>query len=152
MHQGRIVQVGHPEEIFDRPKTRFVAEFIGKTNILRGRLEGSRQVVLGDGLRLEVTSAENFKKGSEVFVCIRPHHISLAGSPSEAEEWSRKGYNLFSGTIQRRIYFGDAIDYVIELPNQLTLRVVASPSHRYDLGQRVSALARPDHCVLVGEQ
>ena len=61
MHQGRIVQLGTPEEIFDRPKTRFVAEFIGKTNILRGRLEEGRQVALGDGLRLQVNSAGNFK-------------------------------------------------------------------------------------------
>src|SRR5574341_619653 len=46
MHQGRIVQVGTPQEIFDRPKTRFVAEFIGKTNMLRGRLDENRQVDL----------------------------------------------------------------------------------------------------------
>src|SRR5574341_448176 len=46
MHQGRIVQLGTPEEIFDRPKTRFVAEFIGKTNMLKGRLDENRQVDL----------------------------------------------------------------------------------------------------------
>jgi iron(III) transport system ATP-binding protein len=46
MHQGRIVQVGGPEEIFDQPRTRFVAEFIGKTNILKGRLESGQQAVL----------------------------------------------------------------------------------------------------------
>ena len=152
MHQGRIVQLGTPEEIFDRPKTRFVAEFIGKTNILRGRLEDGRQVALGDGLRLQVNSAGNFKSGAEVFVCIRPHNVTLAPGASEAEEGRRKGFNLFSGIIQRRVYFGDAIDYVVEIPEQrLNLRVLAPPSHKFDTGRKIFALAHPDQCVIVGE-
>ena len=153
MHQGRIVQVGPPEEIFDRPKSRFVAEFIGKTNILRGRLEDSRHVALGDDLRFQVVSAENFRPGAEVFVCIRPHNVSLVASAAEAEEGRQKGYNLFSGIVQRRIYFGDAVDYIVELPDcQLNLRVVAPPSRRYNTGEKIFALAHPDHCVLVGEE
>ncbi|MGH7767008.1 MAG: ABC transporter ATP-binding protein [Candidatus Binatia bacterium] len=152
MNQGQIVQVGHPDEIFERPKSRFVAEFIGKTNILRGRLEDSRTVALGDGLRLQIASGDNFRAGSEVGVCIRPHSISLLANASEAEEARRNGNNLFSGVIQRRIYFGDAIDYTVELPGQhLNLRVVAPPSRRYEPGQKIFALAHPSHCVLVGD-
>ena len=151
MDGGEIIQVGTPPEIFDRPKTRFVAEFIGKTNILKGQLEDSKRVFVGDGLLVHVAAEESRKRGAEVFVCLRPHNISLVGSASEAQEWNKKGYNVFSGIIQRRIYFGDAIDYVVELPNQLTLRVVAPPSQRYDLGQTVFALAHPSHCVIVGE-
>jgi iron(III) transport system ATP-binding protein len=152
MNQGRIVQVGHPDEIFERPKSRFVAEFIGKTNILRGKLEDSRTVALGDGLRLQVASSDNFHAGTEVGVCIRPHSISLVANASEAEEARQRGNNLFSGVIQRRIYFGDAVDYTVELPAQrLNLRVVAPPSRRYEPGQKIFALAHPDHCVLIGE-
>jgi len=153
MHQGKIVQVGTPDEIFDRPRTRFVAEFIGKTNILKGKLEENRQVDLGSGLSLQVSSAENPSKGADAFVCIRPHNISLLGTELEAREPRQKGYNVFSGNVGRRIYFGDAIDYVIELPGgQLKLRVVTPPSQRYEPGQKVFALAHPDHCVLVGEE
>ena len=152
MNLGRIVQLGTPEEIFDRPKTRFVAEFIGKTNILQGRLEDGRHVALGDGLRLQVVSAGNFKSGAEVFVCIRPHNVTLVPGAAEAEEGRRKGFNLFSGIIQRRVYFGDAIDYVVEIPDQrLNLRVLAPPSDKYDVGQKAFALARPELCVVVGE-
>jgi ABC-type Fe3+/spermidine/putrescine transport system ATPase subunit len=152
MHLGKIMQVGNPEEIFERPKSRFVAEFIGKTNILSGRLEDSRTVALGDGLRLQIASSDNFRAGAEVGVCIRPHSIALEASASNAEESRQKGNNLFSGIIQRRIYFGEAIDYTVELPAQrLNLRVVAPPSRRYEPGQKIFALAHPSHCVLVGD-
>src|SRR5262249_3708459 len=118
MHQGRIVQLGAPEEIFDRPRTRFVAEFIGKTNILRGTVESGRSVSLGDGLKLQVIAADNLAAGKEVFVCIRPHNLSLTPSAAEADERRGRGMNVFSGVIKRRVYFGDANDYIVELPSQ----------------------------------
>jgi ABC-type Fe3+/spermidine/putrescine transport system ATPase subunit len=151
MHQGKIVQVGGPEEIYERPKTRFVAEFIGKTNILSGRLDDGQRVFLGEGFSIQVVNQQDFKRGAEVSVCIRPHNISLLGNASEAKEWSQKGYNLFSGIVRHRVYFGDAIDYRVELSaNHLSLRIVAPPSRRYEPEQKVFALAHPDHCVIVG--
>src|ERR1041384_7042722 len=153
MHQGRIVQLGAPEEIFDRPRTRFVAEFIGKTNILRGTLESGCSVSLGDGLKLQVLAADNLAPGKEVFVCLRPHSVRLTPSAEEAEAGRAKGMNLFDGVVQRRVYFGDANDYIVELPAQrLNLRVVAPPTQRYEAGQKVFALADPQQCVLVGEE
>jgi iron(III) transport system ATP-binding protein len=153
MHQGRIVQLGPPEEIFDRPKTRFVAEFIGKTNILRGRLEDGRSVALGDGVKLGVSAAPTLTPGRDVFVCIRPHNLKLTAAAAEAEDARRNGLNLFSGVITRRVYFGDANDYVIDLPDlRLNLRVLAPPTQRYEAGQKIFALADPEQCVLVGEE
>ena len=152
MYQGKVMQVGTPQEIFEKPKTTFVAEFIGRTNILRGKWEDGGRVALGEGLVVQVSARENFQPGAKVSLCIRPHIISLVGSASEAQERIQKGFNLFPGVIQRRIYFGDAFDYMIELPvNHLTLRIVAPPSQCYGLGQNVFALAHPDHCVIVGE-
>ena len=152
MHLGRVIQVGTPEEIFERPKTTFVAEFIGRTNILRGRLDPSGKLVLGEGLVVQAAAQESYPREAEISLCLRPHNISLVGSASEAKEWQQKGYNLFSGVIRRRIYFGDTFDYMVELPvDRLTLRVVAPSSRRYELGQKVFALAHPDHCVVVGQ-
>jgi len=153
MNQGRMEQLGTPQEIFDRPQTRFVAEFIGKSNILAGRMEEGNQVILGEKLKFTVAQAANSPANSETVVCIRPHNIVLSGSESEAREMAANGYNLFAGVIQRRIYFGDAIDYIVELPSSpLILRVVLPPSHRYDVGQKVFALAHPEHCVVVTEE
>ena len=151
MNQGRIVQVGHPDEIFERPKSRFVAEFIGKTNILQGKLEDGLYVVLTDGLRVQVASTDGFHAGAEVCLCIRPHSITLTANADDAERERQQGRNLFSGVVGRRIYFGDAIDYTVELPGGRNLRVVAPPSCRYEPGQKIFALAHPDHCVLIGD-
>ena len=70
---------------------------------------------------------------------------------AEARELKDRGFNLFPGVVRRHIYFGDAIDYSLELSFQRMLRVIAPPSQRYDNGQRVYAAAHPDHCVLVKE-
>ena len=151
MNKGKIIQVGAPEEIFDRPKSRFVAEFIGKTNILAGRAEAGHKVVLGEGLRLQVAQADG-AVGGDTFVCVRPHNLVLTSSESEAHALTERGYNLFTGIVQRRIYFGDAIDYLIDLaPHPFNLRALAPPSQRYDKGQSLFALARPEHCVVLSE-
>jgi ABC-type Fe3+/spermidine/putrescine transport system ATPase subunit len=108
---------------------------------------------LGDGLKLQVVAADNIAPGQEVFVCLRPHSVRLTPSAEEAEAGRAKGMNLFDGVVQRRVYFGDANDYIVELPAQrLNLRVVAPPTQRYEAGQKIFALADPQQCVLVGEE
>ena len=55
LNRGRLVQVGPPAEIFDRPKTRFVAEFVGKANILSGRvMDGDGRSILSDGVKIRL--------------------------------------------------------------------------------------------------
>jgi len=152
MSQGRIEQVGTPEEIYEKPRTRFVAEFIGKTNLLSATWDDGKRVSLANGLTVTVASEKNFKRGERVWVSVRPHHIKLSGDLAETEGFVRKGFNLFQGTIGRQIYFGDAVDYLVQLGvKDLALRVIAPPSQKYDRGQNVFALVRPEHCVIVEE-
>jgi len=149
---GRMVQVGRPGEIFDHPKTRFVAEFVGKTNILSGRFDGGNQMFVRDGLQIRVAGGDEFNARSDAFVCLRPHNIVLMADESRAREMERQGYNLFAGLVRRQIYFGDAVDYTIELPaHSLNLRIITPPSQRYEQGQKIYALAHPDHCVVIKE-
>lgn len=147
LNSGRMVQVGSAAEIFDHPKTRFVAEFVGKTNILAGRFDsGDRFLAQGRQIRVSRDGASH----GEAFVCVRPHNFTLTADEAKARELERQGLNLFSGTVARGIYFGDVIDYLIELsPQSQTLRVVAPPSQHFHKGQKVFALAHPDHCVVV---
>jgi len=148
MNQGRLEQVGAPDEIYERPKTRFVAEFIGKTNLLAGTLEQDGKLTIGNGLVLLVHNEGKFRPGEKVWVSIRPHHLSL----ETGEERSSANLNRFYGTVSRRFYFGDAIDYQIQVDkSDLVLRVISPPSQRHDPGKRVCVLAPPDHCILVGE-
>ncbi|HSE84876.1 MAG TPA: ABC transporter ATP-binding protein [Candidatus Binatia bacterium] len=150
LNKGRMVQVGTPSEIFDQPRTRFVAEFIGKTNILAGRLEGRNVVILGPDLRITIANGSSSSPADEVRICIRPHNIALTADESEARAMASRGFNLFSGVLERRIYFGDAVDYTVALAlPPASLRVISPPSRQFDKGQRVFALAHPDQCVLV---
>ena len=150
LDHGRLVQVGRPGEIFDRPKTRFVAEFVGKANILTGSYHGDGILQLENGTKIRVSADGASAPGStHVAVCLRPHNILLVADDAEAQKFSEQNYNLFRGTIRRSIYFGDAVDYTIDLPNQGTLRVVTPPNQRFPAGQHIYAAAHPDHCVVV---
>jgi putative spermidine/putrescine transport system ATP-binding protein/spermidine/putrescine transport system ATP-binding protein len=148
LDRGRLVQVGPPAEIFDRPKTRFVAEFVGKANILTGRIDSDGYLLLVDGIKVRLNGAGAAVSG-EVSVCLRPHNIVLAADQAAARHLADQGYNVFSGTIRRSIYFGDAVDYTVELPSRASLRVIAPASQRFDSGQAIHAAAHPDHCVVV---
>ena len=150
LNKGRMVQVGTPSEIFDQPRTRFVAEFIGKTNILSGQLQDGNVVSLAPDLQIRVADGSLQLHRERSSVCIRPHNFLLTADESEARALASKGFNLFSGVLERRIYFGDSVDYTVTLAlPPVSLRVVTPPSRQFDKGQRVFALAHPDQCVLV---
>ena len=149
LDRGRLVQVGRPAEIFDRPRTRFVAEFVGKANILTGRMDGGGMLVLADSVRLRLNEVRGPAASGDVSICLRPHNITLVADETGARALADQGYSLFSGTIRRSIYFGDAVDYAIELSSGATLRVIAPPSQRFSAGQAIQAAAHPDHCVIV---
>src|SRR5688572_3633559 len=151
LDRGQIVQVGQPAEIFDRPKTRFVAEFVSKDSIHSGRLVGGSRMHIGERLEIGVMPNPDLPSTTgEAAFCLRPHNIVLTAVQSEAETLARQDYNVFSGVVQRRIYFGESADYTIDLaPHPFTLWVVHSPSKLYDWCQRIFALARPEHCVVV---
>jgi iron(III) transport system ATP-binding protein len=152
LDRGRLVQVGRPAEIFDRPKTRFVAEFVGKANILRGHFCGDGQLRLSDGVQIRLADTGGLAPASEVAVCLRPHNVKLIAEQGAVQDLIDQGYNLFSGIIRRSIYFGDAVDYTVELASRAVLRVIAPPSQRFEPGQSICAAAHPKDCVIVREE
>src|SRR6266545_1617338 len=145
LDRGRLVQVG-------RPKTRFVAEFVGKANILRGHFDGDGQLLLSDGVKIRLADAGGIAPSSEVAVCLRPHNVRLIAEQGAVQDLTDQGYNLFSGIIHRSIYFGDAVDYTVELASRAVLRVIAPPSQRFEPGQSIYAAAHPKDCVIVREE
>src|SRR6266568_1298610 len=73
LQTGRVVQIGSAEELFDRPRTRFVAEFIGRTNLIDGVAATANTIARG-ALRLRV-AAEALRPGEAAVISIRPHQI-----------------------------------------------------------------------------
>jgi spermidine/putrescine transport system ATP-binding protein len=108
MNHGRIEQLGPPEELYERPRTSFVARFLGASNLLRGAVEGAGEVRLDSGALVHVTQALP-RRGSHVAVGIRPEKIRLAASED--------GANRLAGTIADRSYVGVATQYNVKTPD-----------------------------------
>ncbi|MGH7393071.1 MAG: ABC transporter ATP-binding protein [Candidatus Rokuibacteriota bacterium] len=147
LQRGRVVQIGTAEELFQQPRTRFVADFIGKTNLVDAVAAG-RGVVERGGLRLRVAAAD-LEPGRRLAVSIRPHEIALAagerppeGVPSDA--------NLLRGQVQRTAYLGDTLHYQVEVERgDLTLRVTGAPAMRIQTGAAVTLAIAPEACVVL---
>jgi iron(III) transport system ATP-binding protein len=149
MNQGRIAQIGTPQEIYERPSTRFAASFIGKTNLLQGRLDGSRQLDLGEGVMLPVEVEAGSGANGTVLVSLRPHNIQLLAQGADVAALTAKGFRRYAGQISQRFYFGDAIDYQVNLNQRAGLRVIAPPTEKFAVGDTVNVLIHPSHCVAV---
>jgi iron(III) transport system ATP-binding protein len=141
MNLGRIEQVGMPAEIYERPSTRFVAAFIGRTNTLHGRVVGAG-LVDALGQRLQVVDETGADAGSEVAVCVRPHQVVLA-----REDGS--GPNRLRGRIVRAAYLGEFRDYVVEVAGGERLRVSAPPDDAHGVGEEVMVILPADACRVV---
>lgn len=110
MSAGRVLQIGTPPEIYERPSNRFVADFIGESNFLEGRLESVADdeavVRLNSGRRIAARLARRVPENASVTVVVRPEHAKLV---SNAE-----GVTLV-GTLQNIVYFGTDTHYHVLL-------------------------------------
>jgi iron(III) transport system ATP-binding protein len=144
LQHGRVVQIGTAQELFDRPRTRFVAEFIGRTNLIDGVAESANMVARGT-LRLRV-AVGGLNPREAVAISLRPHQIELL--PATASPAGGDGENVLRGTVLRASYLGDAVDYQVQLAEGDTiLRVAGSPPLRARPGESVSLRIPAAACV-----
>src|SRR6266508_2746695 len=149
LHGGRVVQVGTAEDLFQRPRTRFVAGFIGKTNLIDGVAEHP-DTVARDSLRLRVAS-DALKLGARLAVSIRPHDIQLAsGEPPSPSR--RLATNVFRATIRQATYLGTAVDYQVQLDGtDVVVRVTAAVLPRLHVDEIVTVTIDRSACVPVAD-
>jgi iron(III) transport system ATP-binding protein len=145
LRDGRVVQIGPPEELFEHPRTRFVAEFVGKTNLIDAVADGERSVARG-ALRLRVAAAGPPPRG-QVVVSIRPHQIAIG--PAAAPHATDDG-NVLAGTVLRASYLGEAVDYQVALDgSDVVLRVTGPAPARVRAGEPVTVTVPATACVLL---
>jgi spermidine/putrescine transport system ATP-binding protein len=125
MHEGKIEQIGTPSEIYERPQTAFVADFIGDTNLLRGRVlatDGADLQVLTDNkMKLFVQKQESlpvFRSQDAVVVSVRPEKIKLS-----FESPGLKG-NCFAGQLKNVMYMGTHVHCLVELESGDRMKVM----------------------------
>ncbi len=133
MNAGRVLQVGTPMEIYERPASRFVADFIGESNFLRGTIQAAHPsaatVLLADRFPVEVPADRQLTVGQEVTVAVRPEKVRLV--PVEAPEAN----GLLQGRIEEVIYIGTDTFYVVRVSDDTTIRVRSqNDRNRLDAG------------------
>jgi iron(III) transport system ATP-binding protein len=123
MKNGKIIQVGTPEELYMNPKSIFVAHFIGESNFLEGyveRSESDKTVVELRGERKIEINRVGMKPGEKVILAMRPEALALAKGTEKAD-------NSMIGNIERVTFEGTTIRYEIRLENE-DLIVIVKPS------------------------
>jgi iron(III) transport system ATP-binding protein len=138
MNAGKIEQAGSPEEIYDRPRSEFVARFIGSSNIIRGKGRDATHIdFAGVPLRcvgLPVTP------GVDTPVSIRPHDVAISATqPAQAE-------NVVPATVTRQVFLGGSRDYMVEVKGGAQLRVVTGASGSIAQGSAVWLTLPPEKC------
>jgi spermidine/putrescine ABC transporter ATP-binding subunit len=140
-NHGRIEQIGTPEELYDRPQTRFVAGFIGDTNFIEGRVvasAGNACEVETAGGRVRAGLRQPIAAGAKVVVAVRPERVMLA-----------PGGEGLAGTVTDTIFLGTARKYVVQLADGtecVALRQVGSAADDLGLGT-VRISWREEHCT-----
>ena len=108
---GRIEQIGSPHDLYESPQTKFVADFIGETNFISGKIEattGDQATVRGLNGYLAQT-ARDLSQGTEVVLAVRPERLKISLGTANA------GVNAISGTVKELIYLGQSRKAVIAL-------------------------------------
>jgi putative spermidine/putrescine transport system ATP-binding protein len=140
MHGGRLAQIDGPEAIYERPRTLFVAEFVGRANVLACRIEARDRVRIGASTFLCDTrgSAAGSAKAA-----IRPHRIRL--TPDRDKSLVSVATNSTPGKVVRVTYVGDVVQYDVDVGNA-TLKVevhTASAGHGFKVDDRLLCEWKP---------
>ena len=123
MNRGRIAQLGTAEDLYERPASRFVASFIGESNLLEGRVEssdGGAVFVHGGGVRLPLSPGPRaFRPGESCALMVRPEKIALG---SEAPDG-------LPGTVETVVYVGEFTRYGVRVAPEVMISVKTPNTH-----------------------
>jgi iron(III) transport system ATP-binding protein len=147
MKDGAIQQIGPPREIYERPASRFVADFIGSSNFFTGIVEsiepaGVHVVATPQG-KIRASSEVGYDLGSSVVVSIRPEHIQLElGLPDGGSP------NRWEGLVVMRGFLGESVDHLVRV-GQLDIRVRSNTRGSVSRGEEVTVVLPEDSCSLI---
>ncbi|MBI1734424.1 MAG: ABC transporter ATP-binding protein [Candidatus Rokubacteria bacterium] len=141
MNAGRIEQLGGPREIYERPATRFVADFIGASSVLAVRVVGPRTVEIAGGVRLDVDLGHPLEPGTTRDLLVRPERVELGGA----------GQNTVSATVASVMYLGDHTEVRMTLPGDVRLLAVVRGAITLQSGDAVTVTIAPDAFLSPGD-
>ncbi len=148
MHQGSISQIGTPEEIYRRPADRFVATFIGKSNIFEARcvrMKDDRAVcAIVGGMPVEVARAEAVPEGEKIYVSVRPESVRLARLDGDGGAAA-----VGAGKILHAVYMGTHQELRILLDNGVSIEARTDGRQHFATGERVCVSWAAEDAILL---
>jgi ABC-type Fe3+/spermidine/putrescine transport system ATPase subunit len=150
MNAGHLEQVGSPDEIYDSPRSRFVADFIGLSDFLSGTLSAvapaeDTAVVSVDGLELHVPARPGMSPGRNILLFIRPNNVELLPVSHASDT------NIFDARVEKMTYLGDRNDYRVIVGERTELRVQTDGKVRFNEGEPVKVHLPVPHCHVIME-
>jgi iron(III) transport system ATP-binding protein len=144
MRAGEIVEIGTPQKIYFDADHRFVADFIGRANLIQARVTGHEgdHTLVDCGLGTIACQHREFPIGSEVTLCLRPEFIHIARAAGAS------GTNVVNGRVDSLVFVGEAYETEIRVGKELLLAKIDPDVHLRE-GESVSFTLAPAHCLLV---
>jgi iron(III) transport system ATP-binding protein len=144
MSEGHIQQIGTPREIYERPRTQFVADFVGSTNFVDGTVLGPGaapgqfriRTEFGD---VEVLSDDSLRRNDRVVLSVRPEDVELAEARPE-------GDNVWEARVDQKVFLGEFVDFQVKLGGRMLLSR-CHPSLRTPIGEAVYLKLHPEKCI-----
>ncbi len=144
-NHGKIEQIGTPAQIYDNPQTQFVAEFIGETNLLTGKVKSAGNGVLGvhleSGANIEVRTSTIADVGKPVKVSVRPERVEINSDVPAS--------NRLSATVADIVYHGDHLQVRIRNQGKDLIVKANRKSSPLSVGDEVVASFSPEQCWIV---
>ena len=143
MRDGKIIEVGAPKKIYFDSEHRFVADFIGRANLIQTRVRGTEggHTIVDCGLGTIACEQRDLPVGSEATLCIRPEFIRLARGEAG-------GKNVVNGRVESLVFIGEAYEAEIRVGNELLLAKI-EPDAQIEEGAAVTFALDPAHCLLL---
>jgi spermidine/putrescine transport system ATP-binding protein len=155
MNRGKYEQLGDPEVLYERPQTRFVAGFLGVSNLLPAAPDGGSDGYAGyrltDGTAVRIPKGLVDGQAGTVAIGVRPEKIRLAETSATVAD----GLNRLAGTIADASYLGVSTQYIVALPNGDRLTVYeqnverATKAELWSRGEQVQLSWLPEHSFVV---
>jgi spermidine/putrescine transport system ATP-binding protein len=145
MHDGRIEQQGSPSQLYEQPRTAFVAGFLGVSNLLYGSAIGEDRVRLDGGIEVQVPREALAGRTGKVQIGVRPEKLRLGSSEA----------NSLSGRVAESAYIGVSTQYIIETPAGAVTVYVQNDrpgANGVSPGDRLTVGWRPDCTFVVDVQ
>lgn len=142
MSEGHLLQVGAPQEIYEQPTSRFVADFIGETNFLNGKItshspEGAT-VEVGPKLLIKAAAPAGVSNGQAITLAIRPEKIHL----HQSAETTTKHDNFFTGRVHEVVFIGTDTRLAVEIGPQVILEIrhqnINNRADEFQVGQPIA--------------